>query len=1482
MQKNQTPINLYQGRSEQDQGRLLNLPYEVLLKILKELDLPALIALRRSAKMAYEACSQPELLRKLYAIEASSLKRANQHNFKATAFEDFRNLYLSLGDNLSDKTIRLLYHIVHNQIDQIPKLMRKIKNPIEFLANQIVNCKILLHFIALDLKRPDITIQLMRYIPNYDYREDTLKLLLVYVASGATKDVKSMVKKRRFISPEEQQTLITAAVESPDINMLTFLEQQFDTVLNLQPETQPSPFNIAISVGNLAMVKYLVEHRNANVNEQANEHSEFPIYQALIMNRLEIAEYLHQHGADINKIKQVNAGLLGFNAMANIQINPLMILLGQACLNTNVTGNNNFLTALMPQFGQELTPAICWLINKGAVLASPQRDTESPILTAFTGQLDHCLALLIKKRAAINLASYQSIQQQAIARLEVIEAKRNHYAHLKLALTKLRQNNIDIDTIKNPLKQKLKIVRNELKDLTFKYKAANKKVSALSVYPVEMIRYRISKINKSGVTCSQNEKTLLSTLMSTNNCNNALQLIVKLLDYSSEFSMALHRDLQRYCGIEFESNTQIKREFENLARQAKVICKDIKAQTKARLANDPIPKYQPTESILQLFQDQRVNVCTMPSEEALLGYQDFAPMFTAIMNGSDQAYQELLEIQRKLPESQIQLRFMYHILLADNLKNAEPNALFQTVLSFTTSEIIFRQQDKDNLINKLKSAAKQNIGALVALLSLDNYKCIVLTEEERTLYEKHLKQSKNKHKRLHQVFSAICNLELDVDLAKQQFKAAADQGCRWSQLSYATALTKSILSESDLNLAHEYLQRAAHDGEPKAQFLVSIDYIQGSGCNKDVEQAFFYLKRSARQNYTNAHVELGQLYEHGVLVSENKNTAFLFYQYAAEIGCLINGISHYADALYLGIGTEIEYAKARENYEILKKHNRPHALFRLGNMYDLGQGGPVDKSAAFECYKLAADLGHITAQHNVGVYYLNGYGIESNLVESIRYYIMAAKQGDIDAQKKCDSAFGEKPTDQKIAKYLFEYYYGLADRWDISAMKKVAVCYFFGRGTEKNYGLAFKYYQLVANKKDAWGQYEVAICYRNGEGVEQDLVKSIQYYILAAKQGHKSAQKRCDEVFEEKSTHPKIARCIFNYYKELADQGDIDAQFKIAICYYRGFGVEKNSEIEFSYYKLAADKGHSLAQFNAGICYRNGDGVQKDLVKSIQYYIMAAKQGHLIAIENCQSIFNEKPADPRIAKYLFDHYKALADQNDVDAQFYTGTCYDLGYGVEKNNELEFHYYKLAADNGSSTAQYNVGVCYRNGEGVERDLVKGIQYYIMAAKQGYPKAINRCDAVFEENSSNKEIAQCLFHYYKELANQGHVNAQLKTGICYFFGRGVEKNNVFAFNHFKSAADNGQYLAQYNTGVMLIDSLGINRDENLAIKYLQAAEKNGYTPAADKLRQIRRSQQATLFNAPAQEKNDQAGEREPSPDIDSQLEKSDTEKDTQNVI
>jgi TPR repeat protein len=90
---------------------------------------------------------------------------------------------------------------------------------------------------------------------------------------------------------------------------------------------------------------------------------------------------------------------------------------------------------------------------------------------------------------------------------------------------------------------------------------------------------------------------------------------------------------------------------------------------------------------------------------------------------------------------------------------------------------------------------------------------------------------------------------------------------------------------------------------------------------------------------------------------------------------------------------EIWDLKALYWYEKAAALGNVHAHFRIGSLYDDGNGIDRDYEKAAHWYRAAAEQGHDWAQFSLGTLYEKGVGVEKNHEQAVYWFTKAAEQG---------------------------------------------------------------------------------------------------------------------------------------------------------------------------------------------------------------------------------------------------------------------------------------------------------------------------------------------------------------------------------------------------------------------------------------------------------------------------------------------------------
>ncbi|MBV9571096.1 MAG: SEL1-like repeat protein, partial [Alphaproteobacteria bacterium] len=162
------------------------------------------------------------------------------------------------------------------------------------------------------------------------------------------------------------------------------------------------------------------------------------------------------------------------------------------------------------------------------------------------------------------------------------------------------------------------------------------------------------------------------------------------------------------------------------------------------------------------------------------------------------------------------------------------------------------------------------------------------------------------------------------------------------------------------------LASLANTGDSKAQLLLGLKHLEGSGTPVNEAEAARWLARAAQQGEPLAQYRLGTLYERGRGVAGSPKLAAHWYELAAKQG------------------------------------NRK-AMHNLAVAFAEGSGELKDSAQAAVWFSRAAGLGLADSQFNLAVLYERGMGVKQSLVDAYKWYLIAAASGDSESKARADA-----------------------------------------------------------------------------------------------------------------------------------------------------------------------------------------------------------------------------------------------------------------------------------------------------------------------------------------------------------------------------------------------------------------------------------------------------------------------------------------------
>jgi len=473
------------------------------------------------------------------------------------------------------------------------------------------------------------------------------------------------------------------------------------------------------------------------------------------------------------------------------------------------------------------------------------------------------------------------------------------------------------------------------------------------------------------------------------------------------------------------------------------------------------------------------------------------------------------------------------------------------------------------------------------------------------------------------------------------------------------------------------------------------------------------------------------------------------------------------------------------------------AQFKLGVMYDKGQGVPQDDAEAVKWYRKAAEQGDADAQFKLGFMYINGRGVPQDNAEAVKWFRKVAEQGDAGGQFS------------------------------------LGVMYRAGKGLPQDNAEAVKWFRKAAEQGDADGQFSLGVMYLEGRGVPQDDTEAVKWFRKAAEQGDAYAQFALGDMYEKGRGVPQDDTEAVKWFRKSAEQGDADAQFALGDMYKKGRGVPQDDTEAVKWYRKAAEQGDVNAQFNLGLIYVKGQGVPQDDVEAVNWYRKAAEQGNAMAQNNLGIMYRDSQGvlqdDVEAVKWL----RLAAEQGLSEAQTGLGFMYREGRGMPQDDTEAVNWYRKAAEQGHAGAQNGLGFMYKEGRGVSQDDEEAVKWNRKAAEQGHAGAQHDLGFMYREGRGVPQNNSEAVKWYRKAAEQGNAYAQNGLGFMYREGRGVPQDDTEAVKWYRMAAEQGNSAAQYGLGFMFEKGRGVPQDDTEAVKWYHKAAEQGVEVAQRRL-------------------------------------------------
>ncbi|TAL59685.1 MAG: endopeptidase IV [Legionella sp.] len=715
---------------------------------------------------------------------------------------------------------------------------------------------------------------------------------------------------------------------------------------------------------------------------------------------------------------------------------------------------------------------------------------------------------------------------------------------------------------------------------------------------------------------------------------------------------------------------------------------------------------------------------------------------------------------------------------------------------------------------------------------------------------------------------------------------AAAQDNQWTYPIYPlnrdiAAIEKAnspVLARRDLHAPYADADYYNYDDYSNAQ-LIDI-WTPGWQQQANYMAVFNQLYFKALLGDAQSQFEIGQMFQYGLGVGRNDQSAIIFYQNAAQQ-------QHLGAEYNLGL-LAIQRPQAETDYQqgvnwltdsAFKGNKR--SQYVLAKLLSQGKKGPDGKDYIVANPEQAQSMLYLAAANNYGP---AEYELAENLARSFnsglsvqvkkqklalirQLYTGAAHKGVLQALLPL-AFFNAMDADPQKQKAAFAVAEEQAQTGDEKAALLLGLLYDRGIGTAVDPEKAIQWYKQSG--QNPVSQFILGTYTTEGKGVSEDKEKGMDLLNQAAaahfgyadfnlavlkKQSGSDFLTNLVSAYSLGNSHAGIVLADYylshdndaqkmedakQIYVGLAEKGDQYAQLKLAYMLDNGLGAPQDLVGAQRWYIASAEQGNALGQFLLAQFYQAGESSAPDYQLAKEWYQKAAGQLPQAAVD--LGFIDETVEDNY--KDALAAYQLAAEKGDQVGTYNLALMYFYGKGVAVDYQKAKTLFAEAAKHGNSDAMTQLANIYFNALGVPRDVQQGLALYQKAADLGNAAALFELGLFSETGANSKPNYAEAVKYYQDSADKGNERAMLALARMYHHGLGVPKDLKISADYYQKLADRQNAYAQYKLGTFYLEGIAGEQSVDKGKQLLKQASDNGNLEARQVLEKMNAQVQARL--------------------------------------
>jgi len=262
----------------------------------------------------------------------------------------------------------------------------------------------------------------------------------------------------------------------------------------------------------------------------------------------------------------------------------------------------------------------------------------------------------------------------------------------------------------------------------------------------------------------------------------------------------------------------------------------------------------------------------------------------------------------------------------------------------------------------------------------------------------------------------------------------------------------------------------------------------------------------------------------------------------------------------LRVSAEQGSAQALKLLEESAAADNPLAIIHLGTLYVHGSGAIAQNAdEGLRWFRKAVELGDSRGWVNIGLTYLDGYGVDPDQGKALAAYRKATAMGNAEGELAVgifyQRGWGVEPDGAEAARW-----FRLAAEQDQPmALLELGRMVLFGRGVKANSKQGLDLMERSARLGNSKAGYTLGTLYERGHMGNKDLATARQWFTQAAASNHPEAAYRLGYMMANGRGGKVDMKGAVSNFRIAARQGQINAMNRLYEAYAKGVGIEADT-----------------------------------------------------------------------------------------------------------------------------------------------------------------------------------------------------------------------------------------------------------------------------------------------------------------------------------